>query len=217
MIPVTKNWLTLSSRTFKEHIIHLLPWQLFHTTQRVLVILSIFDNFNGISYRFVVFLIYQFWIVLLAMKVADSYIFPVIYVPNNETYARSIYDDDTNSSSNDQQVVVSGLTSTTVNYDDYPTNAELVRGRVTERFQQFLQPNSSSDAVRTSVPPASRYSNYEVSYSEVLHEGGGHHVRRDGRLSEVIEGSDVLEDPLVSAQEGIRQRTRGENQTDTNI
>lgn len=204
-MPVTQDWLALSSHQIKEHIVHLLPWQLFHTLQRLLVSLCVNSQ---ISVGFVLIQMYKLWIVLLALKIANDYIFPVIHQPRADTNSQRafIYDTETD------KEVVTGLTKPVANY---PEKAELVRGRALERFKRFLQPVLSNPETKRreertqSERHDARYSNQEVSY-ETPHRNEDHIVDDDAAIkdedaTEIVE--DVNNDPVEISVEGIRQRT----------
>jgi hypothetical protein len=149
LVPVIQTWLVTSSKEVKEHIVSLMPWQLFHTGQRAIVTMSI----NEFPFGFMsgLILIFKAWLVVLAINIANGSIFPRVEFPRYD--AEDVVEKKTFSYGPEdpgQKLMVTGLTYPPT---EYPQKAELVRGRVMERFRSLLEPSNNvaaTDVVGTS-------------------------------------------------------------------
>ena len=164
VLPVTQTWLIHTSHEVKGLLVQLVPWQIFHTLQRMLLRLTLvsvaeyWSVYGGLW--FILSWCFKLWPLFLAFTVANTYIFPILYTPKddeketetktNENGNENKNEDDneaSDSENNTPKIMVTGLTKPIV---EYPEKAELVNANVFERYNYFLHPLQGNPTRHTS-------------------------------------------------------------------
>ena len=170
VLPVTQTWLIHTPHEVKGLLVQLVPWQIFHTFQRILLRLTLvsvaeyWSVYGGIW--FILSWCFKLWPLFLAFTVANTYIFPILYTPKDdekktqketETKTNGNENEDENKNGDDNEasdsenntpkIMVTGLTKPIV---EYPEKAELVNANVFERYNYFLHPLQGNPTRHTS-------------------------------------------------------------------
>ena len=168
VLPVTQAWLVHVPHEAKELLVQLVPWQIFHTIQRILLRLTLVHSVSEYwsvygGGWFVLSWCFKLWPLFLAFTVANSYIFPILYTPKDdekketETKTNENENEDDNEDNNEAndseienntpKIMVTGLTKPIA---EYPEKAELVNANVYERYNYFLHPLQGNPTRHTS-------------------------------------------------------------------
>lgn len=171
VLPVTQAWLMHVPHEVKGLLVQLVPWQIFHTFQRILLRLTLVSSaaeywsmYGGVW--FVLSWCFKLWPLFLAFTVANAYIFPILYTPKDDekktqketetkTNENENEDDnedeneptDSDNENNTPKIMVTGLTKPIA---EYPEKAELVNANVFERYNYFLHPLQGNPTRHTS-------------------------------------------------------------------
>ena len=131
-MPMAKHWADKVSFISKDYAIQLIPWKTFHLLQRFILYLTFFDaHFKGVINRPIALFSYAFmmtiwvWALVLAFYIVDAWMDQRLGESHTDT-------------TNDQLVL--GLTPIIL---DYPVKSELVRGDVSKRFEELVEPSKS--------------------------------------------------------------------------
>ena len=151
VLPVSRTWAEEASRGVKDNVIKLLPWHLFHTIQRVVMVLYfLFDSedYAGWIDRFFFTFGHLFmfvrlvWFVLFTFFVAENWVFPLLCTPeDNGPHPQS-------------PNVVLPVAPVPM----YPDNSLLIiSGSPSERFQGLIKPHKQRErgTEKQLSPPAS--------------------------------------------------------------
>ena len=132
VMPIAKHWADKVSFSAKDYTIQLIPWKTFHLLQRFFLYMTFFDAyFKGVIDKPIALFTYAFmasiwiWAVMLAVYIMDAWMDQRL----GESHVQS---------TNDQ--LVSGLTPIILNY---PPKSELVRGDVSKRFEELVEPSKT--------------------------------------------------------------------------